>query len=308
MAELARVVPGPQIRGAATSVGWLVDNYEGPKKVFEFMIDGPRGTGKTVSVGWLMRHWVEKYPGIRILFIRKTRKSITESFCPDFENIVLKDDPEPKRTGGEAGHRQAYRWPSFKGSMIALAGLDDPGKVYSTNWDVVVCEEAAQLTERGFIDFYGCLRQWTPGMRCQVLIALTNPRGPNHWLFRRFKQGQSLRYKSLHTDNPKWYHEDGTPTEEGSAFIDGLKKLPGVQRDRNYEGKWKSAEGAVWDCFDEEKHVISELPEPKEFRWFGAAMDWGYTEPCAFMVGGKTHDGKIIVVSETYQINRGVDW
>lgn len=305
MAELARVIQGPQIRGAPSALAHFVENYRGEKKTFEFLIDGPRGTGKTVGVGWLLRYWIDRYPGIRILFVRKTRKSITESFCPDFEGIVLEHDMDVK-SGAQAANRQAYRWPDKKGGVIVLAGLDDPGKVYSTNWDVVVCEEAAQFTEKGFIDFYGTLRQFTPGMPCQILIALTNPRGPNHWLLRRWKNGSAIRYKSLHVDNPKWYREDGTPTEEGTAYIDGLRKLPGVLYDRNYLGLWKSNEGAVWETFDEDKHIITELPV--NFRWFGSALDWGYTEPSAHLVGGKTEDNKIIVVSETYQQKRGIPW
>lgn len=289
--------------------------YKGPKKVFEFLSDGPRGTSKTVSIGWLVRLFFDQYPGIRILYVRKTRASITQAFCPDFERICLEHDPET-RAGPMPENRQEYRHrtPSGKVSVLVLAGLDNPGKIYSTNWDIVICDEAAQFTEMEIVDFYGVLRQWTPGMRFQALICLTNPRGPNHFLLNRWRKGLSERFISRHTHNPKWFNaETNTWSEEGRAFIDGLKRLPGTLGRRNYKGDWCSAEGVVWefdvgDVANPGKNMTLVRPDDKLVTWRAAAMDWGYTDPCSLIVGEKEQSGRITLCREIYRKRMGIEW
>lgn len=296
------------LRGAGARILQTLGTYKGPKKVIEILSDGPRGTSKTVSIGWLIRAFFDLYPGIRILYVRKTRASITQAFCPDFERICLEHDPET-RAGPSPENRQEYRHRTKAGpiSVAVLAGLDNPGKIYSTNWDVVIADEAAQFTEIELVDFYGVLRQWTKGMQFQALICLTNPRGPKHFLLERWKRGISMRFVSRHTHNPKWYDAaTGTWTPEGKAFIDGLKLLPGTLRARNYEGKWQSSEGAVWDCWDDAKNITAVRDGDVIYR--AAAMDWGYTDPCSLLIGEKYASGHVRIVREIYRKRMGIDW
>lgn len=300
-----------EIRGAPWKLLNQTLTYDGKERIREVLIDGPRGTGKTLGVGWIVRALWDRYPGCRGLFVRRTRKSITQSFCPDFEQIVCRDIPSIL-SGGRPGKkvssatRQEYVHPN--GSMLALAGMDDRGKVYSTNWDFVICEEARQFTKDDIVDFYGVLRQWTPGMKEQLLIELTNPDGPSHHLLRRVREGESERMQSYHKDNPKWWDRiNGVWYPKGQAFIEGLQKLPGVLYDRNYLGLWKAAEGAVWANWDENKHVVNNRPDPRTV-WRAAAMDWGYTDACVLLVGEKDENGKITICREIYRHKMGVDW
>lgn len=294
------------VNGAPAGLLRFLLGYKGEKKVFEFLIDGPRGTGKTLGIGWDFRVLAQVYPGIRMRFVRKTRRSITQSFCPDFESIVLAHDPDVK-SGAGANNRTEYVFKRNGGSILALAGFDDPLKDYSANWDLIVIEEAAQFTEKEIDEFHGGLRQWTPGMQFQALILLTNPKGPRSWMLNRWKRKKCIRYQSHHKDNPKWWNgTDWTP--EGRAYCapgGTLDKMPEPQRSRNYLGIWKSSEGAVWD-FDDEKHITS-VRSPK-VRWRAAAMDWGYTEPCSLMVGEKDESSCITVVREVYRQKMPIDW
>lgn len=254
----------------------------------------------------MVRALWERYPGVRCIFVRRTRRSITQSFCPDFESIVLQHDPRIRK-GAAASTRGEYKHPN--GSVLVLAGMDDRGKVYSTNWDVVIFEEARQFLKLDIDDAaYGTLRQFTPGMPMQLLIMLTNPDAPTHHLLRRAKEGQCKRLRSYHKDNPKWWDRVRAEwTPQGKAYTDGLKKLPGVLYDRNYLGLWKAAEGAVWACWDPEVHITLKRPDPKNvWRW--AAMDWGYTDPCALLVGEKDENGKVTICREVYRQKMGIEW
>lgn len=296
-----------QIRGAPWTLLNELLSYQGEPKVFEYLIDGPRGTGKTVGIGWVLRILVQKYPGIRILYVRKTRRSITQAFCPDFERIVLASDPEV-RSGPSPSTRQEYVFEKYGGSVVVIGGLDDPTKLYSTNWDVVVVDEAAaQVTESEFTEFLGCLRQFTPGMRFQLLLALTNPRHKKHYLIRRVTRGVMKRLRSFHWDNPKWY--DATLkawTSQGVAFINSLRQLGGVLFRRNFEGEWCSAEGAVWENWDEDVHIVESAPD--DIRWTCAAMDWGHSDACVLLVAGIDNGGRVWVVREVYRSKMSIAW
>lgn len=317
---VSTVVEKPIVRGAPKKLAVDLLTYKGERRVFEYMIDGPRGTGKTVGVGFVLRAFCDEYPGLRVLFVRKTRRSISESFCPDFEAVVCGGEDECL-TGVKPEGRSAYRWDST-GSSIVLRGMDDPHKSYSTSYDVIVVEEAFEFTEDEFEQFRAMLRNWCGGMRWQLLLALTNPRHPKHWLLERVRSGRMTRYKSTHADNPKWYKLGFGWTEEGRAYNRSLKSMTGIRYRRLYKGEWCAAEGAVWESWEEKypeghalagqpHHVIPAEPTRETVDWYCAGMDWGHTDPCSFLIAavqGKGVQKRLTVVREIYQSKRSIQW
>lgn len=303
--------PRQRIRGAVAWMARDLMTYTGEPRVFEYLIDGPRGTSKTVTLGFVLRAMVDRYPGLRVLFVRKTRRSISESFCPDWEAVVCGGDDECL-SGVKPEGRSAYRWEST-GSSLTLRGMDDPHKTYSTSYDVIVVEEAFEFTQDEFVQFRAMLRNWCGGMRFQLLVALTNPRHAKHWLLDRVKRGLMTRYQSKHVDNPKWYTRDGHKTSEGRAYLESLETLKSsnlTMYRRNFLGEWCAADGAVWGGWDEDRHVVaadSAIP-----RWHCAAMDWGYTDACVLLVSGVAHEnGKpktITIKREIYQSRKSIEW
>lgn len=58
-----------------------------------------------------------------------------------------------------------------------------------------------------------------------------------------------------------------------AAYIDALRaEYVGLWRRRMIEGTWVIAEGAVYDMFDEQRHVVDELPP---MRRYWVAIDYG---------------------------------
>lgn len=294
-----------EVRGAVAD--WWADvvGYNGEPRVFETMIDGPRGTSKTFSFCVAMRALVEMIPGIRILVVRATRRSMTDSWIATFDQVLPHDDEA--REGPKPETRSRYYWPSF-GSEIVLGGLDEPMKLYGTDWDLVVVEEATQpgITEDAWQQFRGCLRKWTGGMRWQALVGLCNPGGRTHWLLKRWKRGQVTRYQSKHIDNPKFSPDGETFSGIGRAFMDSLGELIGVYRDRLRDGVWSSAEGAVFPTWDPEIHCVDEPPE--RTKWYCGAVDWGTTAPGSFLVLAVGEKGTVTVVREIYQTGKLLEW
>ena len=96
------------------------------------MLHGPAGTGKS-------RAWMEKihltalrYPNSRQLLVRKTRASLTQAALATFELHVLPVG-SPVMAGASRAMRQAYTYPN--GSEIVCAGLDNPQKIMSSEYD-----------------------------------------------------------------------------------------------------------------------------------------------------------------------------
>src|SRR5262252_8896533 len=106
----------------------------------EVLLSGPAGTGKSRACLEKLNLIAMQVP-IRAAIVRKTRKSLTQSAMTTFEAKVL---PVPNQVRFHEGD-QEYRYPS--GAKVVVAGLDDPEKIGSTEFDVVYVQEATELEE-----------------------------------------------------------------------------------------------------------------------------------------------------------------
>ena len=110
-------------------------------KVDEFMLDGPAGTGKSRVALEKVNALAEKYPGCRIAIVRKFRAALTETALVTFEQHVK---PRCNVTNQQRRVRQSYEYPN--GSEIVVAGIDNPVKLMSAEFDVIYVQEATELT------------------------------------------------------------------------------------------------------------------------------------------------------------------
>ena len=70
----------------------------------------------------------------------------------------------------------------------------------------------------------------------------------------------------------------------------------GLWRKRYVEGLWVIAEGAIYDMFDTEKHVVNECPVIK--RWICCSIDYGTTNPFDAILIGVGVDRRLYAVAE----------
>ena len=116
-------------------------------------------------------------------------------------------------------------------------------------------EEAVLFSEADFNEVIARMRgkaaPWT-----QIILS-TNPDIPIHWINRRLiKQGEAATYYSGAQNNPY------NPPE----YINALKRLTGVQKDRLCDGKWVQAEGMVYEEFSGAIHLVDKFTIPREWR------------------------------------------
>ncbi|MFF3497389.1 PBSX family phage terminase large subunit [Streptomyces sp. NPDC002795] len=131
--------------------------------------------------------------------------------------------------------------------------------------------------------------------RCSVkgskIFATTNPDNPGHWARREYlKRAEAVRLRSWHfvlDDNPFLDPE----------YVAALKATyTGLFYRRNILGHWVQAEGAIYDSFDEERHVVTDVPHIA--RWLCDAIDYGTTNPYSDLLLGLGVDQRLYVVSE----------
>src|SRR5690606_28784979 len=121
-------------------------------------------------------------------------------------------------------------------------------------------------------------------------FGTTNPDSPFHWLKRDYldRAGElDLRHWqfTLH-DNPNLPR----------GYVEALEReYTGLWRKRFVLGLWVAAEGAIYDMFDPEIHVVDLLARMVE-HWVG--IDYGTTNPTVFLLVGQGTDDRLYVVDE----------
>lgn len=269
----------------------------------EVLLDGPAGTGKSRAILEKAHLCLMKYPGCRILAVRKTRKSMTDSVLVTFEEKVLPEG-SPLAEGPSRQMRQVYRYPNR--SELVIGGMDNATKIMSTEYDIIVVFESTELTEDDWEKLTTRLRNGV--IPYQQLLGDCNPAAPTHWLNQRCIAKRARRILSRHEDNP-------TVTEQ---YLNTLRNLTGARRARLYEGKWAAQEGLVYDGYDAAVHLLDrtttlygltgdpERPIPTAWRRF-RVVDFGYTNPFVCQWWAIDPDGRLFRYREIYHTRRLVE-
>jgi PBSX family phage terminase large subunit len=132
--------------------------------------------------------------------------------------------------------------------------------------------------------------------RCSLpnakLIMTTNPAGPRNWL----RQKYILRAGELNLGH--WHFTlDDNPFLDADYVASLKRELVGMWYQRMILGKWVQAEGAVYQSFDENMHVIrGVLPPIASLPALG--IDVGSTNPFHAVMLGVTQDRRLIITKE----------
>ena len=138
--------------------------------------------------------------------------------------------------------------------------------------------EVTVLKEEAFDQLYD--RHSVEGAK---IFGDTNPDSPYHWLKTKWLDNEALLPEDLYslsfalTDNP--YLPEG--------YVKRLMRShTGLWKRRMIDGEWVVAEGAVYDMFDPDLHVVGELPE--SFERYVVGVDYGTANATVFLLLGKS--------------------
>jgi PBSX family phage terminase large subunit len=120
------------------------------------------------------------------------------------------------------------------------------------------------------------------------LFATTNPDSPGHWL----KATWMDRRDALDLKVFEWTLDEAVKTPENPAgfllpeFVNAIKtEYTGLWRKRFIEGLWVLAEGAIYDMFNDEIHIIDGPPH-KRPDYYIVGVDYGTGNPTCFELIG----------------------
>lgn len=265
----------------------------------EVMIAGPSETGKTVSCLQYLNNLAWQYPGMQGAIVRKQMVDMHGSVLQSFQQKILGADSPVRIYGG--AHAEWYDYPN--GSRIWVGGMDKPGKVLSSERDIIYVNQAEELTLADWETLTTRVTGRAANMPFSQLIGDCNPGGAKHWI----KQRETITLlESRHEDNPTLFDPATHQiTERGKRTMATLDKLTGVRKERLRFGRWVNVEGAVYE-FDEAVHLIDAFPIPSHWRRI-RSVDFGFTNPfvCGWLAIDP--DGRMFLYRYIYMSQRIVE-
>lgn len=233
--------------------------------------EGAVRSGKTFSCLLRFGEYCITGPKGELMILGKTERTVKR-------NVVgpLKEIYGAKRVRYVQGSGELY----FAGRLIHIVGVNDARaeeKIRGSTLAGAYCNELSLFTEEAF-------NQLT--YRCSVarsqIFADTNPDSPYHWLMQKYLQKADGR------DVASWkFRLDDNPGLD-ELTVARLKRLhTGLWYRRNILGDWVQAEGAIYDMFDHDRHVINHTPMIRQW-WVG--IDYGTRNPTVFLLVGMGFD------------------
>ena len=276
---------------------------------------GARGGGKSWAVRAKAKLMCMRYPGIRILIVRRTYPELYNNHInilrKELFSIVRYNDKEKLMT-----------FPNGSTVSFSYCASDkDLDRLQGVEYDVIFLDEATQLTEYQMRAIVACVRAVNDYPK--RVYYTCNPGGKGHgyikrlFIDKRYNEGESAEdysfIQSLVTDNTALMEAD-------PEYIKQLESLPPKLRDAWRYGNWNIFEGQFFEDFIDNPegyaqrrytHVIPAFDIPKSWSIY-RSYDFGYNKPFSLGWWAVDHDGVAYRILELYGCtknpNEGVRW
>lgn len=279
-----------------TPLPWQIAPWADTRKTM--VLAGGAGSGKSVFALHKMNAACLRYPGSLWVLLRKARQHLRNSSIPMYEGIV----------GGQVLHepsKNRFQYPN--GSRVVYGGMFDQKQrealrsiagEQNSGIDGAVMEEGSTFAQDDYEELTTRLRGMAAPWR-QIIIA-TNPDSASHWINQLFiKPHHAGKLKNAGVYQPR---PEDNPIGADADYLETLRNLTGVRRDRMYLGKWVRAEGTVFDSWDPDKHIVEWFPVPKHWPRY-RSIDLGYINPrvCLWGAVDVENDGCLYIYRQTYK-------
>jgi len=210
-------------------------------------------TGKTIMSLQRLHLLCCLYPKASAAIIRKTYRSMPSSVIETYLKKVLPDKSLVEIYGGE-NRVEKITYPNE--SSIWVAGMDNPDKVLSSERDYIYVNQAEELNLKDWETLLTRATGRAGNVPNPQVFGDCNPSHPAHWIKKREKDGKLKLINTTFRDNPTLFDDEGNITKLGKHTLEILSNLTGARKARLFEGLWAAPEGAIYDIFDENRHVI----------------------------------------------------
>ncbi|MFJ9126988.1 PBSX family phage terminase large subunit [Streptomyces sp. NPDC102340] len=241
-------------------------------------------SGKTIAslLAWLIAIADAPPSGLIVVIGRSLQTIERNVFEP------LQDSAFFGPVAAQVRHTRGATTATVLGRTVHLIGAADAraeGRLRGLTASLAYVDEVTLIPEGFWTQLLARLS--TPNAR---LYATTNPDSPRHWLKTGFlDRCGELNLRAWHfrlADNPSLSPE---------YAADLTAEYVGLWRRRMIDGAWVVAEGAIYDMWEDERHVVTELPRMRRY-WVG--VDYGTTNPFAALLLGEGVDSRLYVEAE----------
>ena len=262
------------------------------------IFEGSIRAGKTFS--WLLIMLAKVMvagPHGAIVIVGKNRDAIYRNVFEPIETIATFAMFAP-----HVIYRQGSPTARIFGKVVHVIGANDAkaeNKIRGMTVQLAFLDEVTIL----HVDFFKQLlgRMSVPGAQ---MFGTTNPDSPAHWLKTEYLDRIGVPVDDGEDALPDWrrfhFTIDDNPSLEES-YKDSLRReYTGLWFRRFILGEWVAAEGAIWDMFDEDKHVIPYYAMPPLAELVAVGLDYGTTNPTHAILLGLTAEKtpRLIAVDE----------
>ncbi|MEU7978236.1 terminase family protein [Micromonospora sp. NPDC049081] len=208
------------------------------------------------------------------------------------ERNILEPMQDPALFGAVADlvhHTRGAPTATILGRTVHLIGASDAraeGRLRGLTACLALLDEGTLVPEGFFNQLLARLS--VPGAKC---LITTNPDGPGHWLRKNF----ILRSADLGIAHFHFTLDDNPALDP--AYVAAIKaEYVGLFYRRFVLGEWCMAEGAIYDMWDADQHVVDTVPPI--WKWLAAGVDYGTTNPLHGVLVGMDASQTLYVASE----------
>lgn len=270
---------------------------------------GARGGGKSWALRAKAIMLAAKYDGISIMIVRKSFPELEANHVSPFRKLLKIGAP-----GCPFRYNESKKILTFpNGSTIRFAYCErdsDTDRYQGTEVDVLMLDEATQLTEQQIHDLNACVRSTNAGFPLRTYYTC-NPGGKGHAYIKRLFVDRQY----IGNEKPEQYsfiqsriYDNKVLLEAHPEYLDELKNLPEARRRAWLDGDWNSFVGQVFQEWRNDEahyqdrrwtHVIDDFPVESSWKIY-RSFDFGYAKP--FSVGwyAVDHIGRIYRIREYY--------
>lgn len=277
---------------------------------------GARGGGKSWAVRTKAVILAGRWPGIKILIIRRTYQELRNNHINELRSMMT----------GVAKYNDSHKIMTFpNGSTIQFgycACDADVMRYQGAEYDVIFMDEAGQMQEDWIKAINACVRG-VNNFPKRTYYTL-NPGGPSHGYFkrlfidRRFEENERPEDYSFIQAN---VYDNKALMEAQPEYVRDLEAQPERRRRMWLYGEWDIFAGQVFeefrnmpDHYQDRRwtHVIEPFDIPAGWKIY-RSYDFGYAKPFSCAWWAVDYDGVIYRILELYgcrnnEPNVGVCW
>ena len=273
----------------------------------DVLYGGAAGGGKTIGLVMEAVRAACRYPGIRVLMLRRTYDELAESLYPEFQRIQW-----AAALGGK--WNKTDKEVSFpNGSVIRLRyleSLDDASRRQGGAYQLLLVDERTLLPP-GVVDVIALERlRSAHGIPVLGIRSTSNPGGPSHGEVRERYITPTEHGVKVITDDHGLTRRFIPAKATDNPYLDAayFRRLDAIKdparRAAMRDGDWGQFAGQMFSEYRWDRHTLAPITLPAQWTRYNG-VDWGFAAPWAVLWAAVDEDGRVWFYRELYETQVG---